>query len=428
MTVRATSRWPRFTALALCGALGALGARPMAGRIHFLWCVLALALCGSAVAQPDADAPMRSRAEYVLFGPLGEESYRRYAPAAPNDPEYAILKIRTAFGRRADDSNAVPRADRARMWALYQELMDQLATPSEEPVLEQVYTFVKRVNPLAAEQLTERPTGLGLHLSSIRAFCNALYCTPEGRSRFPHILTDRQALVLAELAAPLHDSLKYLGSFKAQLMPDHEIVTAELVRRTFTGHTVIIRGQRSVLTAEDVDLVASTIGDHENIEKEAGRTDWLRSPDVRRRAKALFFVADVLTGAIVEDAPGCGRFHFDASELDARFVDLYFRHIDPVKGKIFRPEWGLDAMRDLGTTLGTLVSEHGLELTGADGSGTPLQTMQAAARAGLERALAADTERWAQARAAGRPAPEKFLAPEQLARVRAMLAQLPAHP
>lgn len=105
-------------------------------------------------------------------------------------------------------------------------------------------------------------------------------------------------------------------------------------------------------------------------------------------------------------------------------MDLDFRRIDPVKGKIFRPEWGLDAMRDLGTTLGTLVDAHGLHLTGAGGSGTAMQTMQAAARAGLERALAADAQRWEAARAAGQAAPEKFLTEQQLAGVRAVLAKI----
>ena len=383
--------------------------------------VAALALgaaAGAAGARPPEEA-LRSRQDFVLFGPLGEDSYLRYSPIPPNDPRYAVNKIRSVFGRRDDDANAVPRGDRQKMWELYQGLLDRLEVPSEAPLLEDVYAYDRSVSTLATEQLTANPTGLGLHLSGIRAFCNAFYCTPEGHSRFPKILTDRQALVMAELVGPLHDTSKFLGSFKAQVMPDHEVMTAELARRTFLGHTVLIRGQKTKLTAEDVDLVSSVIGDHENIEKEAGRTDWLHSSDVRQRAKALFFIADVLTGALGETSPGSGKFQFVPAQLDARFVDLYFRHIDLVKGKIFRPEWGLLAMRDLGTTLHTLAAEHGLQL-----AGDPQETMRAAALAGLQRALDAETERWRVAKEQGKPHPDQFFTEEQKERLAKVKAQL----
>lgn len=384
-----------------------------------------LLVVGAAPAASDRVLEPGARENFFLFGPLGEDSYRRYAPSPPNDPDYVIVKIREAFGARDDGKNDIPRADRQRMWENYQALLDRLELKSSEPVLEQIYDYLRLVSPLAAEQLTEKPSGLGVHLRDIRHFCNALFCTPEGRSRFDRVLTDREALILAEVTAPLHDSLKYLGTFKAQVVPDHEIITAELVRRTFVGRTARLRGEATTLSREDVDLISSVIGDHENIEKEAGRTLWLAADDVRQRAKALFFIADVLTGAIIEDPPGSGVFRFDPDQLDRRFVDLYFRHIDPVKGKIFRPEWGLAAMRDLGTTLDSLVKNHGLVLSSERDGGSAKSILKSAARAGIERALAADAERWRVARDAGRDQPDQFLSKEQLERIRRVQDQIP---
>lgn len=353
------------------------------------------------------------REQLLLYGELGEDAYKRYAPSPPNDPDYAIQKIRAVFGAVSETDNSAARADRAQMWERYSELCE-LLRHSSLPVVETVHRFVMEKNPLAAREMGIEPAGLGLHLREITAFAREFLLDGE-RSRFSRLLSDRQAQLLAEVAAPLHDALKYLGAYRAQVMPDHEVMTAELVRRCCEDKRVSMRdGTLKTLRPEDLEFIASVIGDHENIEKELGRSQRVRSSDPIDRAKALFTVADVLTGAIVREGQG---WRFDQAQLDTRFVDLYFRHIDPVKGKIFRPEWGLHAIEDLTATLNEMVERHGARIEGSLAGESAQATLVRSSLEALDRAESADSARWDEARASGKAKPDKLLSPEQLERI-----------
>ena len=103
----------------------------------------------------------------------------------------------------------------------------------------------------------------------------------------------------------------------------------------------------------------------------------------------MFFVADTLTGSIVCNA--AGEWWIDEKQLEVRFVDLYFRHIDPVKGKTFRPEWGQHAVGDLTTTMAKLGRTRAI--AGANPGETVTQTLNAAALRAIDKALKADDDR-----------------------------------
>jgi hypothetical protein len=203
-------------------------------------------------------------------------------------------------------------------------------------------------------------------------------------------------------------------------MPDHEIMTAQLVREIFASRTIKAPSQtlagtgkdEVMLSAEDVEFVAMVIGSHENINKEQGRSKLLYSDRVVERAKAMFFVADTLTGVIVPD--GEGGWKTDSSQLNSRFEDHYFRRIDPVKGKVFRPEWGLKAIEDLSATLGEM--QETVTIAGTEPGSTPRQTLREACIRAVDKSLQAEMDR----RALGDPR----LCEEQLGRVYAVRERL----
>jgi hypothetical protein len=126
----------------------------------------------------------------------------------------------------------------------------------------------------------------------------------------------------------------------------------------------------------------------------------------------MFFVADTLTGVIVPD--GSGNWKMDSKQLSVRFEDLYFRHIDPVKGKIFRPEWGLKAIEDLSAALGEM--QKTVSISGAEPGVTPQQTLKEACIRAVDMSLQAEADR--------RESGDSKLAQEQLARVQAVREQL----
>lgn len=356
------------------------------------------------------------RAEQVLFGSLGEETFLRYAPCTPNDREYAIKQLRSTFSDEPQHEKAI--ADRQKMWENYARLIDAIEHQrGSTPLVEFIFDEVQRISPFAQSQISgEKKTGLGLHLEEITQFCKAFFLDDDGRSRFPDIITDRRAALLAEVIAPLHDVLKFLGSFDAQIMPDHEVLTAALANNVFRGASVVLNGEVTKLTKRDCDFIAGVIGDHENIHKELGRSEWISSRNPVERAKALFFAADTLTGAIQATGGGQNTWKFDAEQLDKRFIDLYFRHIDPVKGKVFRPEWALHAVRDLSNTLDALIAS-GCNIQGVYPDQSPRDALIDAALEGVSRSLSADSARWREAQSAGTPRPEKFLKEEEIHRV-----------
>lgn len=229
---------------------------------------------------------------------------------------------------------------------------------------------------------------MGIHLQEATQFSFKFLLDDQGQSRFSKLISNDKAHLLAEVVAPMHDLLKFLGSPKAQIMPDHEIITSTFVRENFVGRRVKLKGEQHTLTQEDINFIAGVIGDHENIEKEEGRRDFISSSSEVDRAKALFFVVDVLTGVIV---PEGNNFTIDLTQLDSRSTDLFFRHIDLVKGKIFRPEWGVYAVGDILATLQVLQA-NGLKIISPD-QRTPSQILISSALQAIGRARQANDSR-----------------------------------
>ena len=216
---------------------------------------------------------------YVLFGPLGENAY----------PPYAQEKIRATFG-----ANGTPErnAQRVEMWQRYDQLLATLkeSQADDVPILDQIREFIKTQSDFARKQLEQTPPGgLGIHLKEVQAFACSLLLTADSESRFPQIISDRDAQLLSYVITVVHDLLKFLGSLEAQVMPDHEVMTAELIRKMFLNQRVLLTHKtQDYLSQDDVEFIASVVGDHENIEKEEGRSDFIKQKRIER-AKALFF-------------------------------------------------------------------------------------------------------------------------------------------
>jgi hypothetical protein len=290
-----------------------------------------------------------------ILGIFSEDDYRRYP--CPKFKESAIHKLHQTF---APGSAAL--AERAAMLAGFARLCDTVAA-SDYP-LQAAFNFIIDFNPRAKAHLERQdPKALMMHLQEVSNFAKEFIVVHGTSSRFPNILTDREAVLVAYVAAPLHDLMKYLGSRLSQIMPDHEIMAAELVRRHFPGKHITLPTEETItLTHDDCVFLSSLIGDHENIEKEEGRTDFIQSESSIERAKALFFVLDTITGVLKCASDGktwsCNR-----EQLDARFTDLVYRHIDLVKGKIFRPAWAPITIDGLAHTVEQL-AQHGIRVSG----------------------------------------------------------------
>jgi hypothetical protein len=328
-----------------------------------------------------------------LLGPLCADDYRRYSALGPKDRDYALLKITDKFGNPKDE---LARETRAKMWEQYNELIKQVNNSNSGNVLEFVQKFILLNSETARSEFLEPRTRLAAHLQEIEKFSTSFFLTAEGHSRFGiSILSERHAKLISYLIAPLHDLAKYLGSPLAQVVPDHEIMAAELVRRTFEGKNVSLAGTESVLTVEDINFTAGVIGDHENLEKELGRREWIKSTNPIERAKALFSIADTLTAALVSQDQG-KTWLVDPSQFRKRFTDLYFRHIDLEKGKIFRPEWGLHTIEDLAFSLEYLESHSSVKIHGLTPQETIKEAMKQSGLEAIDSALAANKDRLLQ--------------------------------
>lgn len=334
---------------------------------------------------------------YTIHGPIGEEGYARYAPEAPNDPEFATKLIIEKFS----DLQSEASHDRREMWKNYEAVTEHISSHREGPVVEEVYDFVRNVSDFAAGELGSERKGLGIHLKATTEFCEKFFLTELGTSRFPELLDDRQAKLMAYVAAPTHDVLKYLGSFKSQVFPDHQVMIGELIRNTFTGKPVNLGGEISTLTAEDILFLSPLVGSNENIFIELERSDWINSVDRIKVSRAMFFVADTLGNAVARADEAGSKWNLNHELLDLRFGDLVFRHVDSVhdgsgkavagRGKIFRPEWALNTVEDLGNTLDTLTHDHGLNLQTEGRTVKQILTDMALKR--IEEALAEDDKR-----------------------------------
>jgi len=298
--------------------------------------------------------------QYVFFGPIGSDKYL----------EYARQQIVAKYGPLVD---LEIRQQRLEMWQKYEALLAYLLVQvaDDGPILDRIREFVKNSSEIAQKQLEETPPGgLGIHLKEVHEFTNSFLLTSDGRSRFAGLISDRDANLMVSVVGDIHDLLKFLGSMDAQIIPDHAVMTAELIRNTFVNRKAAFAdGNKETLSNEDVEFVAGVVGDHENIEKEVGRSDFINQGRIER-AKALFFVIDVLTGSLRQVANELEsnnvKLQIDTEQLWTRFGDLYLRHVDPVEGKIFRPQWGSYALGDLVATFEVL-EENGLEIVPPDG-------------------------------------------------------------
>ena len=351
-----------------------------------------------ALVKQCVEKALTESTEWVKFGPLGRDAY----------PAYALSKIEKKFGESGNPAGLQARAE---LWEHYRQLETTLGQCKNGDVVRATYAFVKGLNGFVRDQLENTPEGgLGLHLKNATLFAKAFLLTENGQSRFPQILSTQQAHLLAEVAAPMHDVLKFLGRPDAQVTPDHEIIGCQFAQHHLPGGMVDWAGKPYRLSKEDATFVAEVIGDHENLEKEVGRREFITSDAAAERAKALFFVIDVLAGVLV---PGRdGRFTIDSNQLRARFTDLYFRHIDLVAGKIFRPQWGAFTIGDLTRTLGVL-GEHGLKLASSTDGRNPPEILIDAALDAIGMARAANDQRQ-----------DNKLSPAQLAAIQASESQL----
>ncbi len=167
-------------------------------------------------------------------------------------------------------------------------------------------------------------------------------------------LSAAEMKLLTEVVTPIHDLLKFLGSPGSQALPDHEVLISYIADEFLPdlGYT-----------SEEVEFVSRVLANHENIYKEKGRDEFSRSESPVEKAMSLFFMADVLTGAIVVREGGV--YDLDKDKLEIRLSELYFRHLDPVQRKISlpRPEWGLYSVKDLTELCKTLRDQHGVKFT-----------------------------------------------------------------
>lgn len=276
----------------------------------------------------------------LFYGPIGENAY----------PKYVRDQIEKKFGNPEDQK---ARSDREAMWRNYRGLEDTLRQQPDRDAVAVTYGYIKGLNDFTKGQLENRPAGgLGRHLKEVEEFPTEFLFDSQGESRFPSVISTRETQLFVNVIAPMHDVLKFLGTYDAQVTPDHEIMIKKLVTDHFTGKHVKLAGKQETLTQEDTAFIAGIVGDHENIYKEEGRANFINSDSRLERAKALFFVADTLTGAIRLNNDG--SFSIDRDQLRTRFTDLYFRHIDLEKGKVFRPQWGESSIGDLLSTITTL--------------------------------------------------------------------------
>ncbi len=298
--------------------------------------------------------------QYVLYGPIGSDKYL----------EYARQQIVAKYGSLCDSEI---RRQRIEMWQRYERLLEFLKAHETDstPIIVLVQQFIKDSSGFAKNQLEETPPGgLGIHLKEVHEFTNSFLLTSDGVSRFAGLISDRDANLMGSVVADIHDLLKFLGSMDAQIIPDHAVMTAELIDKTFVNKKVAFAdGSEETLTNEDVEFVAGVVGDHENIEKEEGRSDFIKQDRIAR-AKALFFVIDVLTGSL-QPVPNKSErnvveLQIDTDQLWSRFGDLYLRHMDPTEGKIFRPQWGSYALGDLFATF-DMLEQNGLNVVSPDG-------------------------------------------------------------
>ncbi len=213
------------------------------------------------------------------------------------------------------------------------------------------YRFELMVSDLPVEQREAKKTalrekmhsiqsGLDGHLEKVRFFAQYLDKVILEQTG-ENFLTRGQFELIENIIAPLHDIVKLLDAFlpDAQVMPDHEILIGMILQEILPelGYP-----------AGEVEFIVKIISDHENIFKEAMRHLFASSMDPIKRGQAHFFIVDTLTSGLTFSD---GMLTISQKDVDDRFVDLYYRHMDKeaIRKKKLpepRPEWGLYTLTD----------------------------------------------------------------------------------
>jgi hypothetical protein len=258
--------------------------------------------------------------------------------------------------------------------ARLKELVEQNKGQKDKAV-ELIYEAMETINPRAT-----RRKELDMHLLSVGQDAHRLgdilkqHPPAPGKEAF---LPAEHLDLIAQYVGPLHDVMKFLGSPDMQANDSHEILMGYIINEFFPALG---------FTPEETSIIAQVIIEHENIFREDKWHDLAKSEDPIQRDKAFFFLNDVMTGAIQVDEQG--NITFDPALLQERYGDVYYRHIDLVEGKVFRPEWGVNSVKEILVTLETIAAAHNLTLSDAE----RLKLIQCAQRT-TEAAIEANKQR-----------------------------------
>lgn len=320
---------------------------------------------------------LKHNPEFSMYGSVGVKKY----------PEFAVEQINELM----QDPNAAQ--DREEMWHNFDDLKARLqALPLGAPLIPALEATILQMSPFARTEFgvpqteEEQPkprVGLAQHLEQAGMFARTLLLN-SGESRFPGILSAQQAQLLAEVITPIHDILKYLGTVEAQISTDHQVMIATLVQECFVDKTVILNGVPVSITSDMAELIANVVGNHENLFVEEGRREFIESKEPAERMKAVFFVVDTLTDTLKQDEKG--SWQFVPASIWQRLGNLYFRHIDPVEGKVYRPEWGEISFADLKVILDKLEGQ-GLTIERGQNGQTYLEALRSSMVAAIKLSL-----------------------------------------
>ncbi len=205
------------------------------------------------------------------------------------------------------------------------------------------------------------------------------------------LLTERQ-LLLMEFSGSTHDLPKLLGSMNAQIDSDHEVIYRKIIGKHLLGKSFVASNKETVIfSAEDVRFIIGLSGFHEDIWREKAFSEQHNSlkekfePDkpenlnkAVERARMIFHFEDIFGNSIGFNEQGELCIKDDEKSDKAfqdRFVDLFRRHIQlPIqiiggdkkdnwsRGKVLRPEWGLNGVAGLVQTFTELQSGWGIKV------------------------------------------------------------------
>jgi len=261
------------------------------------------------------------------------------------------------------------------------------ATPGQINELEK-----KRFKSLKFLYNLGRNGGLFEHLDETRQsavhFFNGLK-DQLNSGKYGELLTPKQ-VELIEFVAATHDLPKLLGDLNAQTDCDHEIIYREILSKHLKGHFFMTSsGEKITIDEDDVIFVTEVVGMHEDIWREktfAAQVDSLTTPLAEdpkarleqqiKRGRMLFHIIDIFGAALQFNAEGQLVIQ-DMQAFQLRFVDLFRRHLNlPIKalsgnkkeedwqrGKVLRPQWGLEGVSGLNGTFRALKDGWGIDVS-----------------------------------------------------------------